>query len=80
MLDSAEAIRIATINSACALGLEDRFGTIETGKMADLVVLNDDPLEDMQIVGTRVAALFMDGRLVIDNCGLEVESVQKAGP
>jgi len=70
----AEAVRIATINSARSLRLEDEFGSIETGKTADLVILDGDPLEDFRLIGSRVAALFMDGALVINNCGLEVES------
>ena len=69
----AEAVRVATINSAISMGLEDDFGSIEPGKTADLAVLVGDPLEDPHIVGSPVAALFMDGRLVIDNCGLKVE-------
>jgi len=73
-LSSAEAVKIATINSARSLGLEDEFGSIETGKTADLVILNGNPLEDFSLIGNRVDALFMDGKLVINNCGLEVKS------
>jgi hypothetical protein len=42
------------------------------------VILDGDPLEDYRLIGSRVAALFMDGKLVINNCGLEVESNGKA--
>ncbi len=69
-----EAARIATINSARSLGLEEKHGSVEAGKTADLVILDGDPLEDFRLIGSRVDALFMDGRLVINNCGLEVES------
>jgi hypothetical protein len=69
-----EAARIATINSARSLGLEKDLGSIESGKTADLVILDGDPLEDFRLIGSRVAALFMDGRLVINNCDLELES------
>jgi imidazolonepropionase-like amidohydrolase len=68
----ADAVKIATINSARSLGLEEAFGSIESGKRADLVILDGDPLQDFRAIGSRVAALFMDGRLVINNCGLEV--------
>jgi imidazolonepropionase-like amidohydrolase len=77
-LSGAEAVKIATINSARSLGLEQEFGSIETGKTADLVILDGDPLEDFRLIGSRVAALFVDGVLVINNCGLEVESNSKA--
>ena len=77
-LSGAEAARIATINGARSLGLEEDFGSIQTGKTADLVILDGDPLEDFRVIGSRVAALFMDGKLVINNCGFEVESNGKA--
>ncbi|MCP4754434.1 MAG: amidohydrolase family protein [Proteobacteria bacterium] len=71
-LKGIDALRIGTINSAKSLGLDADFGTIETGKTADLVVLDGDPLEDVGLVGGRAAALFKDGVLAIDNCGLEI--------
>jgi imidazolonepropionase-like amidohydrolase len=77
-LTGAEAVKIATINSARSLGLEDEFGSIESGKTADLVILDGDPLEDFRLIGSRVEALFMDGELVINNCNLQVETNGKA--
>jgi imidazolonepropionase-like amidohydrolase len=71
----ADAARIATINSAYSMGLEKELGSIETGKIADLVVVDGNPLADYHVVGSRVAALFMDGKLLINNCGLKVEAV-----
>lgn len=69
----ADAVRFATINSAISMGLEDEFGSIEPGKTADIAIVNGDPLEDTHVVGSPVAALFMDGRLVVDNCGLKID-------
>jgi imidazolonepropionase-like amidohydrolase len=43
-----EILRIATINSARVLGLQDKIGTIEKGKLADLVFLPVNPLEDVR--------------------------------
>ena len=76
-MSGAEAIKIATINSARSLGLEKDFGSIVAGKTADLVILNGDPLEDVSLIGSRAAALFMDGELIINNCGLKVKISQK---
>ncbi len=42
-----QVIRAATYNNALALGIEDDYGTIEVGKVADMVILNSDPLEDI---------------------------------
>lgn len=69
----ADAVKMSTINSARATGLEKNFGSIEAGKVADLAIVDGDPLEDLHVLGSRVAALFMDGKLLIDNCGLEVK-------
>jgi imidazolonepropionase-like amidohydrolase len=77
-LSGAEAVKIATINGARSLGLEDEFGSIESGKTADLVILDGDPLQDFRLIGGRVEALFMDGELVINNCELSVEANGRA--
>jgi len=71
----ADAARIATINSAYSMGLEKEFGSIETGKIADLAIVDGNPLTDLHVIGSRVAALFMDGKLLINNCELKVEAV-----
>jgi imidazolonepropionase-like amidohydrolase len=71
-LSPAQAVRIATLGSARAMGLEDRFGSIETGKTADLVVLDGDPLAEAGLVGEPAAAVFLEGDLVIDRSGLGI--------
>ena len=55
-----EALQTATLNPARFLGMEERLGTIEKGKLADLVLLNANPLED--ISNTRkIAAVIVNG-------------------
>ncbi len=66
------AVQTATINSAKSMGIDDQFGSIQTGKVADLAIVDGNPFENFSILGTRVDALFMDGRLLINNCGLKV--------
>ncbi len=57
----AEALRTATSNPARFLGMEDRLGSIEKGKLADLVLLDRNPLDDIR--NTRqVNAVVANGR------------------
>ena len=46
-LTNLEALRVATINGAEALGMQADLGSIEPGKIADLIVLNKNPLDDI---------------------------------
>ncbi|WP_457553552.1 amidohydrolase family protein [Desulfobacula sp.] len=71
--NGAAAIQTATINSAISMGIDDQFGSIQTGKVADMVIIDGNPFKDPSILGKFVDALFMDGRLVINNCDLMVE-------
>ena len=52
-LPPQEAIRAATINAARMIGQEKDLGTLEAGKLADLVVLDANPLDDIRNV-TRI--------------------------
>jgi imidazolonepropionase-like amidohydrolase len=44
-----QAIQSATSNAAKALHMEDSLGTIEKGKLADIIVIAGDPLETMSV-------------------------------
>ena len=46
-MSNLEALRAATLNGAEAIGLAQDLGSIEPGKLADLVILSKDPLEDI---------------------------------
>ena len=61
-----EAIVAATSNAADLLGLSDSVGTIEEGKMADLVVVDGDPLKDIGLLGPKkgIEAVYKSGQLV----------------
>ncbi|MBI5843988.1 MAG: amidohydrolase family protein [Deltaproteobacteria bacterium] len=62
----AEVLACATINNAKILGVEDRLGTLEDGKCADIVALNQNPLDDMAAT-RQPSAVFKEGRLVHSN-------------
>jgi imidazolonepropionase-like amidohydrolase len=59
-LSPLEAIQVATLNGARYLGVEDRLGTIEVGKIADLVVVNGDPASNIQDI-RKIEIVFKDG-------------------
>jgi imidazolonepropionase-like amidohydrolase len=64
-----EALKAVTVNAAQMLGLDGEFGTIETGKLANLVVTDGDLLE----IRTQVKYLFIKGQLTsLDNKHLDL--------
>ncbi len=58
-----EAITIGTRNGAALLGLEQSIGTVTTGKMADLVAVQGNPLTDIRRLA-RVSFVMQGGRVV----------------
>ena len=62
-LTPLEAIQAATLNGAKCLGISDSYGTVEKGKVADLVVLEADPLA--AIANTQnIAAVIVAGKFL----------------
>ena len=57
------ALQTATINPARFLHATDSLGTVEVGKVADLVLVDGDPLTDIHSV-TRIAAVVANGQLI----------------
>jgi len=58
-----EVIKIATNNGAAALGIENDVGTVESGKQADMVILSENPLDD--ISNTRkIETVIVDGQFI----------------
>jgi imidazolonepropionase-like amidohydrolase len=46
-MTNLEALRAATINSATSLGLDTQIGSLQVGKLADMIVMDKDPLKDI---------------------------------
>jgi imidazolonepropionase-like amidohydrolase len=59
-LSEETALRSVTLSAAEILGIEDRVGSIEPGKDADLVIMDGEPLEIM----THVESILIDGKIV----------------
>ena len=69
-IPALEAIRIGTLNAAVFLGREGDMGSIEEGKLADLVLLDADPLEN--ISNAQRIHLVIKGGRIIDRGALDV--------
>ena len=75
-----DALRVATIIGADALGLAKDLGSLEAGKLADLVVLDKNPLQDIQHTNT-IKFVMKNGRLYDGRTLDEVyPRAKKAGP
>ncbi len=60
-----EVIKAATLNGAEALGMADQIGTITEGKLADMVLVEENPLENLKVLyGTGAIKLTEDNEVV----------------
>ena len=60
-LSRLEAIRAATLYAAELLGVENKLGSIETGKDADVILIDGNPLEDLDAL-RRIRFIGKSGR------------------
>ena len=61
-MEPLEAIRAGTLNGARALGMDRDIGSLEAGKLADMVVLNENPLDNIRNT-TSIAYTVLNGRV-----------------
>jgi len=78
-LSSHETLRAATIQGAEALGFGQDLGSLEPGKLADLLVLNKDPLQDIRNTNT-IRYVMKDGELFEGATLNQIWPQQKALP
>ena len=65
------AIEWITLNAAKSLGIDDRTGSLEAGKMADVVIWNSNPFS----VYAKAGQVFIDGALVYDRTNPDLQPV-----
>ena len=60
-----EVIRSATLNGAEALGVENKIGSIEVGKYADIIIIEENPLENLKVLyGTGAIKLNQNNEVI----------------
>ena len=61
-----QAIRAATSECAFTIGLEDQVGAVETGRLADLLVVNGDPTKDVTLLGNKqnIEHIILNGEVL----------------
>ncbi|MCX5690553.1 MAG: amidohydrolase family protein, partial [Planctomycetota bacterium] len=78
-LTTSQAIRAATLDGAIYLGLDKDLGSIEAGKLADLVILDKNPLENIRN-SDSVRYTVANGRVYDASTMAQVAPQQKAPP
>jgi imidazolonepropionase-like amidohydrolase/Tol biopolymer transport system component len=78
-MSNLEALRTATINPARAHGLDHDLGSIEPGKLADLVVMDKNPLEDIHN-STSISYTMIDGMLLDSNLNAVAGGTHRTRP
>ncbi len=56
-----QAVQAGTLNAAKSVGVEDRLGTVEEGKYADLLFLREDPLEEISAITSSLEGVMLNG-------------------
>ncbi len=71
-----QALRCATVNGAAYLGMDKEIGSLEVGKLADLVVLNQNPLDDIR-TSDNIKYVMANGRLYDSDSMNETGNTEK---
>lgn len=69
-LSADAAIASATIEAARALRLDTHLGTVEEGKLADMLILEGDPRDNLRYLQERLVGVIQGGEIVRDDAGV----------
>lgn len=61
-MKNADILRAATLDAATLLRMNDRIGSLEAGKLADIVAVEGNPLDDIRVL-TKVVFVMKDGKI-----------------
>jgi imidazolonepropionase-like amidohydrolase len=64
-LTPMQVIQASTSSAAAMLGMKEQLGTLEVGKQADIIVVDGDPLTDIQTMA-KVIVVIKDGQLILE--------------
>ncbi len=61
-----QAIKSATSECARAIGLHDQVGAIQEGRLADLILVDGDPIKNIRVLGNKanIEQIMLDGQLL----------------
>lgn len=62
-LSNIELLKASTINAASGFGISDRYGSLENGKKADLLLLQKNPLDSISNLNS-IELIFKDGKII----------------
>lgn len=77
-LEPLTALQAVTSRAATALGIDDRLGTLEPGKLADVLVVDGDPLHDVMAIG-KVNSVYKNGDLVAQRGAVFPTDIRTSG-
>lgn len=63
-MSKEEVVTSATLTAAEVLGMEHEIGSVEPGKLADLLVLETNPYEDLDAFTKHLVSVYKEGMLV----------------
>lgn len=91
-IESKDIIKMATINGAKLLGMEDKIGSVEEGKLADIIIVDISPkLENIKMLpnndiisnlvyntdGRNVETTIVNGEVLMENREIKIVDVEK---